>query len=94
MRVADLPGGPRYHGLRHYYTSLLIARGASVKVVQDRLGHASAMETLDTYGHLWPDSDDHTRTAIDEVLGGQRVGSASTPNDSHQPSTFANVYGS
>ena len=23
------------------------------------------METLDTYGHLWPDSDDETRDAVD-----------------------------
>jgi hypothetical protein len=27
------------------------------------------METLDTYGHLWPDSDDETRVAVDHVLG-------------------------
>jgi hypothetical protein len=39
-----------------------------VKVVQSRLGHATAVETLDTYSHLWPDSDDTTRTAVDSVL--------------------------
>jgi integrase len=43
--------------------------GESVKTVQSRLGHASAVETLDTYSHLWPDSDDRTRDAIDSVLG-------------------------
>jgi integrase len=40
-----------------------------VKAVQARLGHASAVETLDTYSHLWPDSDDRTRDAVDSVLG-------------------------
>lgn len=55
--------------LRHYYASLLIRHGESVKTVQARLGHASAVETLDTYSHLWPDSDDRTREAIDSVLG-------------------------
>jgi integrase len=55
--------------LRHYYASLLIRHGESVKVVQARLGHASAAETLDTYSHLWPDSDDRTRDAIDALLG-------------------------
>ena len=55
--------------MRHYYASLLIRHGESVKVVQARLGHASASETLDTYSHLWPDSDDQTREAIDSVLG-------------------------
>jgi integrase len=58
-----------FHSLRHYYASLLIRHGESVKTVQDRLGHASAVETLDTYSHLWPDSDDRTREAVDAALG-------------------------
>jgi len=37
-------------------------------VVQARLRHASAKTTLDTYAHLWPDSDESTRTAIDGVM--------------------------
>lgn len=49
--------------------SLLIASGADVKVVQARLRHASAKTTLDTYSHLWPDSDDSTRAAVESVLG-------------------------
>lgn len=53
------------HVFRHFYASALIAGGESVKVVQKRLGHTSAVETLDTYGHLWPDSDESSRTAID-----------------------------
>jgi integrase len=56
------------HSLRHFYASLLIRHGESVKTVQARLGHASAAETLDTYSHLWPDSDDRTRAAVDSVL--------------------------
>jgi len=74
-RKADLPQWATFHDLRHFYASLLISRGCSVKTVQRRLGHQSAMETLDTYGHLWPDSDDETRNAVDEVLAGvRRVG--------------------
>lgn len=61
--------GTGMHALRHYYASLLIRYGESVKTVQARLGHASAAETLDTYSHLWPDSDDRTREAVDSVLG-------------------------
>ena len=38
-----------------------------MKVVQARLGHATAAETLDTYSHLWPDSEDRTRLAVDSV---------------------------
>ena len=39
-----------------------------MKVVQARLRHASAKTTLDTYGHLWPDTDDSTRAAIDVLM--------------------------
>ena len=70
---AALPGWATFHDLRHFYASLLIARGCSVKAVQKRLGHQSAMETLDTYGHLWPDSDDETRDAVG-LLRSSRVG--------------------
>jgi integrase len=68
------------HALRHYDASLLIRYGESVKTVQVRLGHASAAETLDTYSHLWPDSDDRTRAAIDSVLG------ELSPDDRNEPS--------
>jgi integrase len=64
------------HQLRHHFASLLIARGASVKVVQRRLGHASAKTTLDVYGHLWPDDEDATRAAIDDELGAALAGNA------------------
>ena len=63
--ASHAPQGTSFHSLRHYYASLLIRHGESVKVVQARLGHASAAETLDTYSHLWPDSEDQTRGAVD-----------------------------
>src|SRR3954452_5791764 len=56
-KIADLPEGFRFHDLRHYLAWLLIGSGLDVKVVQHRLRHGSAKTTLDTYGHLWPDSD-------------------------------------
>lgn len=77
---AGLPPGPHFQDLRHYYASLLIRHGESVKVVQARLGHASASETLDTYANLWPDSEDRPRQAIDSVLG-----SAECAPDVRQP---------
>jgi integrase len=67
-KVPGLPEGFRYHDLRHYFASLLIASGADVKTVQAWLRHASAKTTLDTYGHLWPDRDESTRAAVDAVL--------------------------
>jgi integrase len=64
-----IPTGDGFHLLRHFYASLLIRAGESVKVVQERLGHASAVMTLDVYGHMWPGDDDRTRDAVDDVLG-------------------------
>ena len=63
-----LPEGFRFHDLRHFYASLLIADGANIKVVQAPLRHSSAKTTLDTYAHLFPDTDESTRTAVDAVL--------------------------
>ena len=71
VATAGAPAGTGFHDLRHYFASLLIRHGESVKTVQSRLGHATAAETLDAYSHLWPDSDDRTRDAIDDVLGGR-----------------------
>jgi integrase len=69
VKRAGLPKGRTCHDLRHFYASLLIHKGHSVKTVQVRLGHASAVETLNTYAHLWPDSDESTREAVEAVLG-------------------------
>jgi hypothetical protein len=64
------------------YASLLIRSVASVKVVQSRLGRASATTTLDTYGHLFPDEEDRTRAAVDaefqNLVDSSRTRDAST----------------
>jgi integrase len=60
------------HALRHFYASWCINRRADgglelpPKVVQERLGHASIVITLDTYGHLFPRGDDGTELAAAE----------------------------
>lgn len=67
-QVEGLSDDFRFHDLRHYLASLLIASGADVKVVQARLRHASATTTLNTYAHLWPDADESARAAVGLVL--------------------------
>ena len=57
------------HDLRHYFASVLIRAGLSIKAIQRLLGHKSAVETLDTYGHLMGDEDDRSRAAIRRELG-------------------------
>lgn len=58
-------GKARFHELRHFYATALIRAGESVKTVQAALGHASAVETLETYAGLWPDAEQRTRAAVD-----------------------------
>jgi len=40
------------HGLRHTHCSLLFEAGASIKEVQDRLGHSDIKTTMDIYTHV------------------------------------------
>lgn len=64
------PGFPALtpHGLRHVAAGLMVGSGASVKVVQRQLGHASAAMTLDTYADLFDDDLDSVATRMDEVF--------------------------
>ncbi|MFE3025885.1 tyrosine-type recombinase/integrase [Nocardia tengchongensis] len=66
--IPNLPEGFGFQDLRHYLASLLIAHGANIKVVQARMRHKNAKTTLDTYGHLWPDTDESTRLVIATVI--------------------------
>jgi integrase len=65
--AADHLGIPGFHPheLRHTAASLAIASGADVKVVQQMLGHKSAVMTLDQYGHLFGDRLDVVADAMD-----------------------------
>jgi hypothetical protein len=56
-----VPQDVTFHRLWHTYASLLIEAGLHPKVLQVCVGHASAAETMDTYGHLYPDADVHPR---------------------------------
>ena len=68
LRTAGLPLTVTFHQLRHTYASLLIEAGESVTVVAARLGHKNATETLQTYSHLWPSSEDQTRLVLSRVF--------------------------
>jgi integrase len=49
----DLPR-IRLHDLRHTSATLALAAGEHPKVVQERLGHATIAQTMDTYSHTTP----------------------------------------
>lgn len=43
------------HGFRHTHASLLFESGASIKEVQDRLGHKDIKTTMNIYAHVTPE---------------------------------------
>lgn len=75
--AVGLPARWGIHGLRHYYATVLIHAGASVKTVQLALGHSNPTVTLNTYVHEWPDVLDRTRSLVDGALGQRET--AATP---------------
>lgn len=57
-----------WHGLRHSFASHLVMRGASLKAVQELLGHESIEMTL-RYSHLTPDVRRATVRLLDTGRG-------------------------
>lgn len=58
------------HALRHFYASVLLDAGESIKALAEWLGHADPAFTMRVYTHLMPSSAERTRRAIDRVLSG------------------------
>lgn len=53
-----------FHKLRHTHATQLLENGATIKMVQERLGHSSPQTTLETYSHVTPI---HERDIIDTI---------------------------
>src|SRR4051812_45877006 len=85
------------HELRHTAASLAITAGASIKGVQEMLGHVSATLTLDRYGHLFGDELDAVAERLElhraDLLRTRRasgvLGRRSTPSRERLTSGFA-----
>ncbi|WP_269082877.1 tyrosine-type recombinase/integrase [Allosalinactinospora lopnorensis] len=73
---ADLPDDITPRVLRHAHASWLLAGGADLMVVKERLGHAS-ITTTQRYLHTLPDADDSALTALDNIRGRSK---SRTPN--------------
>jgi integrase len=67
------------HGMRHAHASWLLAGGADLQVVKERLGHGS-ITTTEKYLHTLPGAHDAAIAALDAVRG--RTANTST---AHEP---------
>ncbi|MEU1504905.1 site-specific integrase [Kitasatospora sp. NPDC005748] len=57
------------HALRHFYASVLLDAGESIKALSEYLGHHDPGFTLRTYTHLMPSSEKRTKEAVDLAFG-------------------------
>lgn len=66
LRAAGVPDtrANGMHALRHYFASVLLEGGVSIRAVATYLGHADPGFTLRTYTHLMPTSEDRVREVI------------------------------
>jgi len=58
----------RFHDLRHACASLLLAQGATMKEVQETLGHTQLATTSEIYAHLYPEFRREVADRMDAIL--------------------------
>jgi integrase len=66
LKSADLTGRVRIHDLRHAHASWLLAGGADLQVVKQRLGHGS-LRTTEKYLHTLPEADEIALDALSKM---------------------------
>ncbi|MFE1295772.1 tyrosine-type recombinase/integrase [Streptomyces sp. NPDC058731] len=70
LEAAGVPLGRAsgMHALRHFYASVLLDAGESIKALSEYLGHHDPGFTLRTYTHLMPSSEKRTREAVNRAF--------------------------
>lgn len=68
IKGTDLPQDLHLHSMRHTHASLLINSDVAARVIADRLGHSTTKTTLDTYSHVFAESEAKAMQAIDMAL--------------------------
>jgi integrase len=56
------------HGFRHTHITILFLGGASIKQVQDRVGHGDVQTTMDIYHHVMQESREETPQLFADTL--------------------------
>jgi len=69
LKRAELPATMRVYDLRHSSATLLLAVGENVKVISERLGHASVTLTLDVYSHVLPGQQEAASAKLERLFG-------------------------
>ena len=75
----------RVHDLRHSHARLLIETGCQPLLIADRLGHEKIQSTLNTYSHLYPNTQAEVAQQLKNPINGTTV------PDSSQMADVANL---
>ena len=65
--------GARFHDLRHFFASQLIAQGETAAYVRDQMGHSGIKVTFDTYGHLFPGRGKEASARYEKSMANAKV---------------------
>ena len=57
-----------FHSLRHTFASLMLMKGANIKVISEAMGHSTINLTLSTYSHTIKGMSAKAMALLDEVL--------------------------
>lgn len=60
--------GLHFHSLRHTHATWLLRNGTDIKTVSQRLGHSTAVTTLNFYAHSSPDMQRQAAATFDKIL--------------------------
>ncbi len=69
LKRAGLPETTRFHDLRHSCATFLIAQGIHPRVVMEILGHSQISLTMNTYGHVLPETQREATTKVADMFG-------------------------
>ena len=82
LNLIEAAGVPEVHlhDLRHLHASMCIRGGMDPKMLADRLGHARASFTLDTYTHLYEALATPDAVGLAALLNATKIASGTSPN--------------
>jgi integrase len=69
-RIRDQAGLPttRFHHLRHFTATMMLASGVDVRTAAGRLGHSDSSVTLRTYAHVLEQRDREAASVLGRLL--------------------------
>jgi len=90
LKRAELPLTTRFHDLRHSCATFLIAQGVHPRVVMEILGHSQISLTMNTYGHVLPETQREATTKVADMFG-KPVPPPESPSGAERKGANSNV---